>query len=320
MSIDVAENMEDMMRVCGSSDDEALGLVGSSDDEGGGEEGAFEAAAAAARDKLPRDLDQAVRLELYGLYKLGTVGPCAAPRPGFMDLAGRAKWDAWMEAGARGVDRASARVAYVELVRRLVGDPAAGGSAAGGGAEGRRPSGYGIGGGAVGSMMAREEGEDGGDTDGDGDGDGGQGWGAMPLLVRASRGDLDGVLHLVAQGGVEGDVAAADPSGMTALHVAVDREHADVARALIEQCGADPAIQDADGNTPLHLAALVESVACAAVLVRASMSAHAPLNHDGETPRDLFPASWTALPGAASGDIGDADLEAVRAAAHAAVP
>lgn len=306
MSIDVAENLEDMLDTLNSTDDEDLGLL-DSDDEGGelGED-SFERAAALARHGIPQDLDQAVRLELYGLYKFGTAGACTTARPGFLDLAGRAKWDAWSEVSARGLDRASAQAAYVALVHRLAGEPAA---ASGEGSAPKR-GGYGIGSGAVGSMMAREEGDE---EEGDGGGDGGQGWASLPLLERASRGDLEGVLSLVAQGGRTGDVAGADPSGMTALHVAVDREHVEVARALVNECGADPSWQDADGNTPLHLAALVENVACAAVLVRAGASAHAPLNHDEETPRDLFPAEWSAPP---SADGADPDLADVRAAAQ----
>uniref|UniRef100_A0A3B5BCF2 Diazepam binding inhibitor, acyl-CoA binding protein n=1 Tax=Stegastes partitus TaxID=144197 RepID=A0A3B5BCF2_9TELE len=33
--------------------------------------------------------------ELYGFYKQATVGDVNTERPGMLDLAGKAKWDAW---------------------------------------------------------------------------------------------------------------------------------------------------------------------------------------------------------------------------------
>ena len=32
------------------------------------------------------------KLQLYGLFKQATVGPCTAPRPSLIDMTGRAKW------------------------------------------------------------------------------------------------------------------------------------------------------------------------------------------------------------------------------------
>lgn len=36
-----------------------------------------------------------LQLELYGLFKQGTVGDVDTSRPGLFDLKGKAKWDAW---------------------------------------------------------------------------------------------------------------------------------------------------------------------------------------------------------------------------------
>ncbi len=57
-------------------------------------------------------------LELYALYKQGTVGDVTGKRPGMFDLTGRAKYDAW--AGKKGMDKDAARKAYVALVDRLL--------------------------------------------------------------------------------------------------------------------------------------------------------------------------------------------------------
>lgn len=58
-------------------------------------------------------------LELYALYKQGSIGDVEGRRPGMLDIKGRAKWDAW--AGKKGQPRDQAMEAYVALVDRLVG-------------------------------------------------------------------------------------------------------------------------------------------------------------------------------------------------------
>lgn len=58
-------------------------------------------------------------LELYSLYKQGTVGDVEGKRPGMLDLKGRAKFDAW--AGRKGLTKDAAMQQYVALVNRLVG-------------------------------------------------------------------------------------------------------------------------------------------------------------------------------------------------------
>ncbi|MBI2898370.1 MAG: acyl-CoA-binding protein [Deltaproteobacteria bacterium] len=58
-------------------------------------------------------------LELYALYKQGTVGDVQGKRPGMFDLKGRAKFDAWEKRS--GTSKDAAMEAYVALVDRLVG-------------------------------------------------------------------------------------------------------------------------------------------------------------------------------------------------------
>ena len=59
-------------------------------------------------------------LALYSLYKQATVGDVTGSRPGMLDFKGRAKFDAWSE--RRGMAKAVAMQAYVELVQRLTAD------------------------------------------------------------------------------------------------------------------------------------------------------------------------------------------------------
>lgn len=58
-------------------------------------------------------------LELYALYKQGTVGDVEGSRPGMMDFKGRAKFDAW--SGKKGLTKDGAMQAYVALVQKLRG-------------------------------------------------------------------------------------------------------------------------------------------------------------------------------------------------------
>jgi len=62
--------------------------------------------------------DNDALLDLYALYKQGTIGDVTGSRPGMMDFKGRAKWDAWSK--RKGTSKDVAMEAYVALVDRLV--------------------------------------------------------------------------------------------------------------------------------------------------------------------------------------------------------
>ncbi len=68
---------------------------------------------------LTQDPGNDTKLRLYALYKQATEGDVQGSRPGFTNLVGRAKYDAW--AKAKGTDAESARDEYVETVRGLAG-------------------------------------------------------------------------------------------------------------------------------------------------------------------------------------------------------
>ena len=58
-----------------------------------------------------------MKLALYALYKQATVGDVSGKRPGFTDLVGRAKYDAW--AALSGTSTEEARAGYVAKVAEL---------------------------------------------------------------------------------------------------------------------------------------------------------------------------------------------------------
>jgi acyl-CoA-binding protein len=66
---------------------------------------------------LAADPGNDTKLRLYALYKQATEGDVQGKRPGFTNLVGRAKYDAWSEVQGMGAEEA--RTAYVALVRSL---------------------------------------------------------------------------------------------------------------------------------------------------------------------------------------------------------
>ena len=66
---------------------------------------------------LPEKPDNMTLLKLYALYKQGTGGDAEGKRPGFGDMVGRAKWDAWNE--LKGKSSEEAMQEYVDLVESL---------------------------------------------------------------------------------------------------------------------------------------------------------------------------------------------------------
>lgn len=77
---------------------------------------AFEAAVAQSKNLSERP-DNPTLLKIYALYKQGTEGDVSGTRPGFTDVVGRAKWDAWN--ALKGTSGDEARQRYIELIESL---------------------------------------------------------------------------------------------------------------------------------------------------------------------------------------------------------
>ncbi len=73
----------------------------------------FETAVADSK-ALPERPSNDVLLKLYALYKQGTEGDVSGKRPGFTDMVGRAKYDAW--AAVKGLTGDDAMQQYIDLV------------------------------------------------------------------------------------------------------------------------------------------------------------------------------------------------------------
>ena len=77
---------------------------------------AFESAVANSKNLTERP-DNATLLKIYALYKQATAGDVEGKRPGFSDMVGRAKWDAWNEAKGKSSDEAMQE--YIDLIESL---------------------------------------------------------------------------------------------------------------------------------------------------------------------------------------------------------
>lgn len=78
----------------------------------------FEQAVADSKN-LPERPDNQTLLKLYALFKQASSGDADGKRPGFTDMVGRAKWDAWNE--LKGTSADDAMKQYVGLIDELKG-------------------------------------------------------------------------------------------------------------------------------------------------------------------------------------------------------
>jgi diazepam-binding inhibitor (GABA receptor modulator, acyl-CoA-binding protein) len=73
--------------------------------------------AVADSKNLPDRPDNNTMLQMYALFKQASGGDVEGKRPGFTDMVGRAKWDAWN--AIKGVGKDDAMKQYVALVDGL---------------------------------------------------------------------------------------------------------------------------------------------------------------------------------------------------------
>jgi len=76
----------------------------------------FDTAVANSKSLTERP-DNATLLKIYALYKQATVGDNNEKKPGFTDMVGRAKWDAWN--GFKGTPTEAAMQQYIDLIASL---------------------------------------------------------------------------------------------------------------------------------------------------------------------------------------------------------
>lgn len=68
---------------------------------------------------LPERPDNMTLLKIYALFKQGSNGDVSGERPGFTDMIGRAKYDAWEQ--LKGTPPEEAMQQYIDLIEELKG-------------------------------------------------------------------------------------------------------------------------------------------------------------------------------------------------------
>ncbi|KAL0317976.1 UNVERIFIED_CONTAM: Acyl-CoA-binding domain-containing protein 2 [Sesamum angustifolium] len=285
------EEKEPLISGDGRSSNESLGLGddSDSDDDWEGVESTeldetFSAAtafvAATAVDRAALKVSNDVQLQLYGLYKIATEGPCSAPQPSALKMTARAKWQAWHKLGAMPPEEAMEK--YIDIVTELYPTWAAG---SGTKKEDERSSDAPNAGskgpmGPVFSSFMYEE-ESGSELGQEKD----EVWkeedklpistlfyiscfifsaGNWMLFTHFAReGDEEKLLKCI-ESGVPLDLK--DSEGRTPLHWAVDRGHMNITALLLNK-NADVNAKDDEGQTALHYAAVCERTAIAELLV-----------------------------------------------------
>jgi len=76
----------------------------------------FETALADSKNLSERP-DNATLLKIYALYKQASVGDNTDKKPGFSDMVGRAKWEAWNN--LKGTSSTDAMQQYIDLIESL---------------------------------------------------------------------------------------------------------------------------------------------------------------------------------------------------------
>jgi acyl-CoA-binding protein len=76
----------------------------------------FEKAVAESKE-LPERPDNQTLLKIYGLFKQASEGDNEGKRPGFTDMVGRMKFDAWAE--LKGKSNEEAMQEYIDLIESL---------------------------------------------------------------------------------------------------------------------------------------------------------------------------------------------------------
>ncbi|KAJ3022634.1 acyl-CoA binding domain-containing protein 6 [Thoreauomyces humboldtii] len=235
----------------------------------------FAGASAFLSSPLEVKLPNEVLLEIYALYKVATVGKCDAPRPGYFEFTAKAKWDAWTAESETSREEAMRR--YVEIARNEAGwtPGAVNANTASEPTFKGEASDHQVG--VTVSTLAnpRQSIEESQKT----------------VWNWVEEGRVDKVMQLLDSKATRIDVT--DDHGMSLLHWAADRGHADLTRKLLER-GSDVNARDNEGQTALHLGVVVENEDIVRTLVAAG--ADLTLKDElGDSPEDCASPEMSAV-------------------------
>lgn len=168
-------------------------------------------------------LNSELLVRLYGYFKQATIGKCDAPKPSIFDLRSQAKWKSWSKLGD--MSKSEAMQQYIQNLTETVQDWNQ----------------------EIDCAKSKE-----------------QCWVSVSTMCKekevphSSKDVFDWVKEgciskLKEFGKLSADLR--DDQGLTLLHWAADRGHADVVKYLVKELKIDPNCRDNENQTPLHYAA-----------------------------------------------------------------
>jgi acyl-CoA-binding protein len=193
-------------------------------------------------------IDQDRSLELYGLYKVATLGICNTAKPAFYEFKNKAKWEAWFSLG--NLSEKEAKERYIRIVKEIRLKTVSSNSTTGVSVSRME---------IVVDQVNSEK---------------------KSIFDLAREGNLEELKRneLLA--------THTDENNMTVLHWAADRGHVEIIEYLLD-AGFDCNLIDSEGSTPLHHAAYSGNKMSYAALVNRGARSDI-LNLDGETPEIII--------------------------------
>ncbi|XP_059614829.1 acyl-CoA-binding domain-containing protein 6 [Phlebotomus argentipes] len=200
-------------------------------------EGTFNAATKYVEENV-KNFTQEQLLELYAWYKQSTAGDCEGNRPGILQMAKRAKWDAWNR--VKGTQREAALEKYVEIVRKN-------GNFSPSEVSGSKSKSW------VSVSTQKPEDDDIQDED-------------KTIYDHVQQKNFEKFVEALEN---FEDVNILDETGLSVLHWAADRGQSEMLRLLLKRPEVNVNVLDEDGQTPLHYAAFCGHPKCAEMLLDA---------------------------------------------------
>lgn len=191
-------------------------------------------------------------LELYALYKQGTVGDCNTSKPGIFNIQNRAKWNAWND--IRGKPQEQARYEYITKLMNIFPDWKQATKSPGWVAVSRQQTN---------DDQVNEE--------------------TLADLVKND--DLTKVKQLLALI-KPGEINELDESGLGLIHWCADRGHTDMMQLILNQPGINVNLQDKDGQTALHYTSSCGHVECTTAILNADADLKI-IDNDGNSVLDV---------------------------------
>lgn len=196
---------------------------------------------------MPDDL-----LQLYAMYKQGTVGDCNTPKPGIFNIQSRAKWNAWNDLKGTAVEQA--RTAYIQKITEQFPDWRQASKEASWAAVSRQQQ-----------LCEPYDG--------------------TTLADFIKDEDLTKVIKFLSSLKTD-EVNELDESGLGLIHWCTDRGNAEILQVLVRVPGIDLNLRDEDGQTALHYASSCGHGNCLQLLLEAGAD-RTVLDNDGNTYLDV---------------------------------